>query len=352
VLLTDYLLSVEVCTMDGSDQGHSPIVFDATSTEDPALCTVDICVVTSKLESNKIIASPGSVSTSLSASPRTPNHSGSSQKEERVDLVLRIHTERVYHATRIVRIDLDDSRKLFRDNNDNVPSKPPSLCIVFESCIFRIFSPNDEIHETQVNQHLRPALAKLMGVTSHTTDPLALEGSLESGWYREITSFSERSVVTVKQSNQTTTTYGEEPIAAEMKRKVEHMTSSWESLQAIEDLLYGPPSVTSASAAKRVGEIANASANHLSASWTTATNLCTAHEALDHESVRVQEALEMVAAAFFPPPRRAKASPTKQSQEHPGDWQQHLMVTKQLMDSHAEAVKTKHALAVTLLVRN
>jgi hypothetical protein len=352
VLLTDYLLSVEVLTMDGADQGHSPIVFDATSTEDPALCTVDICVVTSKLETPKTIASPGSVSTSLSASPRTPNHSGSSQKEERVDLVLRIHTERVYHATRIVRIDLDDSRKLFRDDKDNVPSKPPSLCIVFDSCVFRLFSPHDEIHGTQVNQYLRPALAKLMGVTSHITDPLALEGSQESGRHRDVTSSSERSTVTVKQSNPMTTTNGEEPIAAQMKRKIEHMTSSWESLQGIEHLLHGPPSATCASAAKRVGEIANASASHLSASWTTGTNLGMAHEALDHESVRVQEALDMVAVAFFPPPRRAKASPTKQSQEQPGDWQQHLIATKQLMDSHAEAVKTKHALAVTLLVRN
>lgn len=349
MLLIDYYLSVEAIRTDGTNQG--PIAFASTSMTDPSLSTIDVCVVTSKLEST--LTSPGSVSTCLSTPPRTPNHSGSNPVEERVDIFFRIENTHVYHATTVVRIELDESRKLFSNSSDNVTAtKPPSLLIFFDACAFRVFLPShrQDILETHVKQQLRPALAKLTGATSHITDPLILENSdnQEAG-LREM---SERSAATIQQSNLKDSAAIKEPILTQLKRKAESMESSWKSLQGVEDLLHGPAASDFISASAIFGALATESATQLSSSFTTVINLAMAQEALDQECALFQADLDSMAADVFPAPRRTKSSPTKQSQEHLINLEATILMTKDLMDRHAEAVKRKYSLGVILLARN
>lgn len=349
MLLSDYRLSVEAVRMDGTLEG--PIAFGGSTTADPSLSRIDVCVITSKLESS--LSSPESVSTSLSISPRTPNHSGSNNLDERVDIVLRIDNEMIYHATSVVKIDLDESKKLFGDNKTKtIPSKPPSLRILFDSSVFRIFAPNyiNENHENHIKQILRPSLAKLIGITSHITDSLLMEehSSQETAPYGT----SEQSVATLKHSNVLPGKHTVDSTSIQMKRKAESMESSWKLLQHLEDMLQGPPPHCNISATTIIGELASSSANYLSASLTTATNIAIAHEVLDQESALIQDTLNNITEDAFPPPRRTKSSPTKQSQDTTDDWEQNRSMSQELIKRYAEAVQRKHTLAVNLLARS
>ena len=349
ILLTDYLLSVEAVRMDGTVEG--PIAFGGSLVADPSLCSIDVCMITSKIETS--MSSPGSVSTSLSMSPRTPSHSGSNHLDERVDIVLRIDNQMIYHATSVVKIDLDESKKIFCDNkNKGIPSKPPSILILFDSCVFRIFAPShsNENLEAHIKQVLRPSLAKLIGRTSQITDSLPMEEyvSQEAG----PCDTSEQSDSTFKQSNALSGKFTLDSISIQMNQKAESIESSWKLLQQLEDMLHGPPPQFNFSATTIIGDLASSSANYLSTGLTTATNIAIAHEALDQESAIIQDTLNNITEAAFPPPRRTKSSPTKQSQDNTDDWEHNRSMMQELMEKYAEAVQRKHSLAVNLLARS